>query len=511
MSSKLDPKRYQDAHLYAIGIVHNKARSDSWEFKVYYNGEGSILDALLVKPGADPNQEPRQHRVRIEAIDRLVQSSAKCRYVSETFRAAVHKQLLPDGSTATHNADGTPKKAKERVAEQLVNEGIIAKDPYGHLRNISEEEQAAKSQRSHKVGPEDVAQTADDVRSGRNLTIKTPPSSGGDMLAAEDDSSLDNWNTEYENDEYDDDYDDEPQEQSEQRNRPAKRQRQKDIADKNGDGLVDEFDDLVAEEQKTNLAVMIVFLGGILLSIVLFFLCHAAIATVMHGEPLDLIPSISDITSGTGEEEQQADEQNQGNSTGGTGDNSSNSQNATATDSTGATVNTVQRDDFDPENAVASFAMADADKERIAVAIMQAIRSDILNGDVNSFAEAVDLESISAKLATAYAETAAAVQGLSAEEKKAVAAMWNDTFIQSERQHVVNKDSYGSIFGGRIREVRQDPENSNRIYIVMESIAGDHQRICLVADGDAEGNWMITDVVDPTGYAQMIQEGEVWQ
>ena len=83
-------------------------------------------------------------------------------------------------------------------------------------------------------------------------------------------------------------------------------------------------------------------------------------------------------------------------------------------------------------------------------------------------------------------------------------ADYHSRFVINERQHVVDRDVYASIFGGRIREVRQDPANPYRLYVVMESIAGDHQRVCFAMDGDATGAWTVVDLLDPVGYVNMI-------
>jgi hypothetical protein len=98
-------------------------------------------------------------------------------------------------------------------------------------------------------------------------------------------------------------------------------------------------------------------------------------------------------------------------------------------------------------------------------------------------------------------------QNLSDAEAEELLYAYDETFIKSEKQHVLNKDPYGSIFGGRIREVRTDPYEDYKLYIVMESISGDHQRICFVATGDEDDNWMITGIMDSEGYTKMISEG----
>ena len=81
--------------------------------------------------------------------------------------------------------------------------------------------------------------------------------------------------------------------------------------------------------------------------------------------------------------------------------------------------------------------------------------------------------------------------------------------MQQERKHITDKDLYASMFGGRVREVRQQ---AGKLYVVMESIGGDHQRACFVLTEDAQsGSWALTDIVDTNGYVKMIGSGDTSQ
>jgi hypothetical protein len=285
--------------------------------------------------------------------------------------------------------------------------------------------------------------------------------------------------------------------ENEPRKQPS-RNRSRQSGDLNGDGVVDEMDKFVAEEQKKSPLVMIALALSGLASVGLFFVAFFVSSSLL-GHDTNIRPPQPQEQIQPQLQEQASD------------DNQNSEQ--TATNEGGEVQReTVVRTDFDPETIVANFEMASEDKQKVAIAMFQAIRTDILNGDVNAFCQAVDIEQIASEIAPAYAEHAAGVQNLGEAEKNELKDNYQVTFSRNERQHVVDKDTYASIFGGRIREVRQDPGNPLCIYVVMEAITGDHQRACFALNDDGTGGWTVTDLVDPSGYVQMIaQGGELFQ
>lgn len=453
--------KYERDNFIAKGKIQDKG-----DFQIYYMG-GSSFHMLFTDESGKPTAKPMA--LTRTQLDALV-AAKKVRLASEARYRQIISGIQPDGSTATHKADGTPKQKTRQVMESLIKDHIIVQNEDGTVAVAVEEDNAPAAPQKRQLGPEDVYDSAEEAAADA-------PAPHTKEERAEEVATR------------------------QQPDREAKREARANRleGDLNGDGVVDEFDDLVKEEQSKNVLVMIVFFAAIIVNFFLFFLFHTLSAAIFHGEEIDLIPDVITVQEQPAETEQQPDEKQQE-----TDDEQSQEEHKDD-----GTYETVKRTDFDPENAVASFPFADEEREKIGTALMQAVREAAKNGSINSLAQAVQLDRIADQLAVAYAEAAQKEQNLTQVEKDEIQRAWREAFLQSEKQHIVDKDPYGSIFNGRVREVRQDPVNIHCIYIVMESISGDHQRICLAANEIESGAWEITDVMDPSGYIAMIQEGEV--
>ena len=169
---------------------------------------------------------------------------------------------------------------------------------------------------------------------------------------------------------------------------------------------------------------------------------------------------------------------------------------------------TVDRNDFDPEDVVIEYRIASDSQQDIAVGFFTSLKNAFANGDVTTFNSMVAVDSIASQIASVYASYAQMYQSLTQSETEDLADYYAQTLAEQERQHVVDKDSYGSMFGGRIREVRVDDDDENRLYVVMESLGGDHQRACFVLQGDpSTGSYALTEMMDVNGYVKMIMQG----
>lgn len=432
-------------------------------YKIYYEG-GSLFVMVF-----EDNGKTKQMQIPKEKLDVMI-ASGKIHLMSAMKYKQIESSILPDGSTKTHNADGTPKSVRKQTMEGLEEERIVVVNPDGSKTIAQDPEPTAPKIPNKKVpGPEDAAEMGL-IDESDDDTESTTDHSDNDAMQAEE---------------------------RRQPQKPAKAKKDGKLkGDLNGDGIVNEFDDLIQEEQKKNMMVMVIFFAGIIISIFLFFFFHTLTATLFHNEPIDLIPDVIPIEK---TEEDQGTQENE---------NTSDLQEEQEDEAGNEQLETTNRTDFDPEDAVASFPMADAEHEKIAVWLFQQVRSNIYDAKRDEFDANVQLGRIADELAPAYAAKAQEIQGLTDAEKAELEGYWKETFIKQETQHVLDKDPYGSIFGGRIREVRQDPNNPLCMYVVMESISGDHQRACFAINGDASGNWVVTDIMDPTGYVSMIQAGE---
>lgn len=440
----------------------------------------------------------------------------------QVFEAMVHKnqvkitdvkrwaeicaQIRPDGSTKTHNADGSAKTAMQQTLGDLIDENIVARNDDGSLRISSDDDKpkAVKAPDGAKKKAEAILNSSTPVPSGAMDASRQVAGAGvrpsgksqvgggrrNPRAAANDEHVESNELDENRNDDFDG-HGARKQPVADARNR-----RQARLAnDLNGDGEIDEFDNLIEQEQRKNGFVMVVFFGAIFISVLLFFFVHSATAAILHGETFSFLPSGGETPI------EQADNRDE--------NDNNNTETPDSDESGDGQIETVTRTDFDPESAVINYPVVDGDDYRMATTLMKMIREDINNGDVKSFNEAVDIEAIAGQIAPEYAYTAKDLQNLTDSQAQDLMFYYHQTFRDNERTHVINKDPYGSIFGGRVREVRRDPHDMNKLYIVMEAISGDHQRICFVMQGDGQNNWVINGITDPSGYVRMIQKGVI--
>lgn len=169
---------------------------------------------------------------------------------------------------------------------------------------------------------------------------------------------------------------------------------------------------------------------------------------------------------------------------------------------------TYTRTDFDPEASVQNYKDASQDKHEIAIGFFKTLKSYYLGGDETAVGKLVALDAIGDQLANSYTSLTQTKQGLSEEEAATLRSEYGTSFVESEKKHIQNRDSDASIFCGRVRDVKVDGSNDTIIYVVMESVAGDHQRACFMLQSDSEQkSWALTQMVNPSGYISMIMEG----
>ena len=235
----------------------------------------------------------------------------------------------------------------------------------------------------------------------------------------------------------------------------------------------------------------------ILLCLVLFFGSFIVSSKIFHGK-------LDEMTGG----QTTSQKKDSGNSNKGKGSSGKN-KNASSEPATASGLDPIKRTDFDPEDAVKTYTMASSSEKAIADGFMKQVRSLIANGDVDSFTQMVALDNVSSEIAISYADLSQVRQNLTDDEKAELLQYYKNTLMQQERKHITDKDLYASMFGGRVREVRQQ---AGKLYVVMESIGGDHQRACFVLTEDAQsGSWALTDIVDTNDYVKMIGSGNTSQ
>lgn len=192
-------------------------------------------------------------------------------------------------------------------------------------------------------------------------------------------------------------------------------------------------------------------------------------------------------------------------------DNANSNQNSN-TDSSSSSLQTITRSDYDPDKAVVSQPAASDTHKDVATQMFEYIRTAFSNGDITSFQQAVNLNNISDQIATSYANITKQQQGLTDTETQSLKDYYKQTFMQEELDNASKNDIYGSIFGGRIRDVRQDSQDSNKIYAITESLGGDHQRIGFVLQSDDNGaSWTVNGIINPDDYVKQIMKGNTKQ
>lgn len=172
----------------------------------------------------------------------------------------------------------------------------------------------------------------------------------------------------------------------------------------------------------------------------------------------------------------------------------------------------VVRSDFDPETAVQSQPMADDAGRDTATKMFEYIRQLFANGDAKDLTQAVNLDGIATQLADAYANVARTQQGLTDTETTTLRDYYKQAFVEDELDNASKNDIYGSIFGGRIRDVRVDSQDANKMYVVMESLGGDHQRVCFILQSSDNGSsWIVSGIMDADGYVRQIMRADTSQ
>lgn len=501
----------QDNNVERIGTVNVK---NIGLVNVYYIG-GSTFE-MRFPSGA----KTKPVRFRKNVADKLV-SDGSLKLISDKRYDDITKSILSDGSTRTHNADGSAKSVSAQVLDELYNDGYAKKDQNGRYESIDRreaherpDEVRARSRRSNAPSPGDTDSNNSKDNHGDDRLSSTPHyddndanrKAFGDLLLASDsnDGPRRRDNGKQQRRSYDDGESsrgryDAPYDEHHSIDETYDEQYAR--GDINGDGVVDIFDELVEKEQHGNMFLIGILLASAIVSIALFFFFQGVTAHFIRGESLDFVPDNIEQQAG----DNGAGSNSASNSPGAThGDNDADDE----FQQNGSDANTVKRSDFDPESSVRGYQVADDAQFGTASTMFQLIRSYISNGDVASFKQAVDIDAIASEIATSYANASSAQHQMTESEKADLQQQYASTLSNCERQHVADKDPYGSMFGGRIRDVRIDPSDQRKLYVVMESIAGDHQRACFVMTESGENAWTIDGMLDSDGYVKMIMEGD---
>ena len=463
------PEPLRDIHeKIATAKIKNHGLTD-----IYYVG-GSTFELDI------DNGSGKKPTVKKNVIDKLV-ASKQLRLINPNRYREITASIDPKtGATKTHNADGTKKSKLAQMTSELEDEGYIAETPNGIVhtaqrnqptRNVPQERQQHQIADPFADDDDDMPQstnTGDDgfSRNGRmngessHVTDDVDPFAD-DMPATSDDMAP------MSDDGDDSGYGDDSGKTDERR---------------------------IARGPRTIPIIVFVVLS-VILCIVLFFGAAAITATFSKGSGISLkLPTLP----------QAQQQQTQDTEKDGDGEQSGTNVNSGEQQPEGA----VDRGDFDPEDGVIDYPLASDEQYDLANGFFTSLRQTIANGDVKSFNSMVAVDSIASQIASAYASYAQLYQNITESETDELSDYYAETFAEAERQHVVDKDSYASIFGGRIREVRVDQSDSMRLYVVMESLGGDHQRACYVLQGDkSSGAYALTEMVDVNGYVQMIMQG----
>lgn len=234
----------------------------------------------------------------------------------------------------------------------------------------------------------------------------------------------------------------------------------------------------------------------------------ALMTKVRDGSVIDAVQSMK---PSNGSSQQNANAEHDDTSSG--NDNASNVTNAvTVNAGSGSDSGHVVRSDFDPETTVQSQPMADDAGMDTATKMFEYIRQLFANGDAQDLTQAVNLDGIATQIADAYANVAKGQQGLTDTETTTLRDYYKQAFIEDELDNASKNDIYGSVFGGRIRDVRVDSQNANKMYVVMESLGGDHQRICFIMQSSDNGSsWIVSGIMDADGYVRQIMRADTSQ
>lgn len=476
----------------------------------YVGGSTFRVDFGSQAPGTKPPT------IKQEVLDKWVKAG-KCKLTSPDRYAQIVASIDPQtGETKTHHADGTPKTLIEQELTQLKTEGFVAPDDMGGTRPQRQQQPNGQPQRDARKNRPDR---------GRGDTGGNPSDRGSDAQDGDDDQRGGRDAV-----------------RDAHRNGRGNRQpqgydgQQDDGFDAFGGSSRGGMDGQVpqgmndtrqpldvrhenAPKSKPAVAagfvVYLVIMG--VLCVVLFFGGHELTKGAMAGDTPNGNGGIASgimngLTGGFGNsfglddifgKNRNANENaSQSSSVG------ESNGNANENDSENAYIRT----DFDPEDAVQEMDMAPDDKKDVATGFFTAIRQAFTDKDEQSLTSLVDLDAVTKQIAQAYANLEKTGLNLTDGETNDLASSYQDMLKKRELSHVDDGDVYASIFGGRVREVRMSSKDPTRMYVVMEALGGDHQRICFtlenISSDSTKEAWALTGVMDAEGYARQVLEGD---
>lgn len=463
---------------------------------IYYIGGSSFV---LVKDGEEDHPIAK---MTLQQVKKII-AAKKVTLLRPKHLEEIENEVDPDtGDTASHNADGSVKSTVDQMLNKYQQDGYIVDDGNGGVKSIDEGAvpQPRRRRRHHTSGDGDSS--SHDSSTGQQESQNR--NGGVPLNADESQEQPGNGNASLEKIDDVDPFADIDTGRYDEPDRPQRNRRQ-----------LSEYDDAPEsdmgrskpkrqrtanpEEDQGHIGgpLFVFIVVTILLCLVLFFGSFIVSNKIFHGK-------LDEMTGGQ-TTSQKKDSKNSNKGKGGNGK----KENANSEPVTASGLDPIKRTDFDPEDAVKTYTMASSSEKAIADGFMKQVRSLIANGDVDSFTQMVALDNVSSEIAISYADLSQVRQNLTDDEKAELLQYYKNTLMQQERKHITDKDLYASMFGGRVREVRQQ---AGKLYVVMESIGGDHQRACFVLTEDAQsGSWALTDIVDTNGYVKMIGSGDTSQ
>lgn len=461
---------------------------------IYYIGGSSFV---LVKDGEEDHPIAK---MTLQQVKKII-AAKKVTLLRPKHLEEIENEVDPDtGDTASHNADGSVKSTVDQMLNKYQQDGYIVDDGNGGVKSIDEGAVPQPRRRRRHRTSGDGDSSSPDSATGRQESRN----SGVPLNADESQEQPGDGNASLEKIDDVDPFADIDTGRYDEPDRPQRNRRQLSDYD---DAPEPDMERSKPRSQRTAnpeedqghiggpLFVFIVV--TILLCLVLFFGSFIVSSKIFHGK-------LDEMTGG----QTTSQKKDSGNSNKKKGD-SGKKENANSEPTTASGLDPIKRTDFDPEDAVKTYTMASSSEKAIADGFMKQVRSLIANGDVDSFTQMVALDNVSSEIAISYADLSQVRQNLTDDEKAELLQYYKNTLMQQERKHITDKDLYASMFGGRVREVRQQ---AGKLYVVMESIGGDHQRACFVLTEDEQsGSWALTDIVDTNGYVKMIGSGDTSQ
>lgn len=465
---------------------------------------GQVIDVLYVGGSAftlgfDKAADQQKSIMMKDRVDELI-AARKIRLTSEDEYARICEQIDPvTGETKTHHADGTEKSEVDKALGEI-NESRAKRfkgpeehvtmpsgdDPFGSSAGVEDPSTAHSMTRSK---PEASAPDpfVDPFGEG-SFPVSNGRSSGTTIQGTDDPFT-----------ESDDSMSSDPTTQHSMSRSKAARDLPKDFDADDESSDSDAPISLKKSPTARGTGLVILASVSVVACAVLFFGSFA----LMRGLRANgrNIPVIGEFLSGGSTDDRSDLPANERVRAGDTS--------ATTTAASGLEI--VVRSDFDPESAVIGYALADDQSKEVAKQFFSAVRLAYKNGDTQSLNSMIAYGTIHNQIAQAYAlaEQQRLVTMTDA-ERDALQVQYGEILTQQEGLHASQGDMDASIYCGRIREVRVDDTDAKKLYVVMESLAGDHQRICFVLQGDHESNaYALIGVMNPEGYVQMVRAGEV--